>query len=59
MKKITALNWEVGWSDHAGQFPDRWVPATVPGAVQLDWARAEGWGDHTYGENCPIGLGPG
>ncbi|WP_339295748.1 hypothetical protein MKY82_06240 [Paenibacillus sp. FSL W7-1279] len=51
MKKITALNWEVGWSDHAGQFPDRWVPATVPGAVQLDWARAEGWGDHTYGEN--------
>ncbi|MEC0259582.1 glycosyl hydrolase 2 galactose-binding domain-containing protein, partial [Paenibacillus lautus] len=51
MKKMTALIWEVGWSDHAGQPPDRWVPATVPGAVQLDWARAEGWGDHTYGEN--------
>ncbi|WP_194541212.1 glycoside hydrolase family 2 protein [Paenibacillus sp. JZ16] len=45
------MEWEVGWSDHAGQAPDRWVPATVPGAVQLDWARAEGWGDHTYGEN--------
>jgi hypothetical protein len=27
------------------------VPATVPGAVQLDWARAEGWGDPHYGEN--------
>ena len=27
------------------------MPATVPGAVQLDWARAEGWGDPHFGEN--------
>ncbi|TLS53652.1 hypothetical protein FE782_05105 [Paenibacillus antri] len=46
-----AIEWEVGWSDSAAAAPARFVPATVPGAVQLDWARAEGWPDHTYGEN--------
>jgi len=28
-----------------GDSPERCVPAQVPGAVQLDWARAEGWAD--------------
>jgi beta-mannosidase len=48
---VVALDWEVGWRDSADGEPSRWVPAAVPGAVQLDWARAEGWDDHTYGEN--------
>ncbi|MFD0673068.1 glycoside hydrolase family 2 protein [Cohnella sp. GCM10027633] len=46
-----AIAWQVGWSDRPDEAPSHFVPATVPGAVQLDWAKAEGWGDHTYGEN--------
>lgn len=45
------MDWEIGWSNCEGVAPNKWVPATVPGAVQLDWARAEGWGDHFYGDN--------
>ncbi|SDE26407.1 beta-mannosidase [Paenibacillus sp. UNCCL117] len=48
---VVALDWEVSWRDSSDGEPSRWVPAAVPGAVQLDWARAEGWDDHTYGEN--------
>ncbi|WP_256760494.1 glycoside hydrolase family 2 protein [Cohnella sp. WQ 127256] len=42
------LEWTVGWSRSSDMHPDKMVPAIVPGAVQLDWARAEGWGDHGY-----------
>lgn len=45
------MQWETGWSDKAGEKPSRWVPAVVPGAVQLDWARAERWESHTFGDN--------
>jgi beta-mannosidase len=31
--------------------PPRWIPATVPGAVQLDWARAKGLPDFAQGSN--------
>jgi beta-mannosidase len=48
---IRFLDWEVGWSDESGEAPTRYVPAVVPGAVQLDWARAESWEDHNYAEN--------
>jgi beta-mannosidase len=34
------LQWQVGYSDSADEFPQSWYPATVPGAVQLDYARA-------------------
>ena len=27
-------------------------PANVPGNVQQDYAAANGWGDHNYGDNC-------
>ena len=37
------LEWVVGYSHSAEEEPSRFVPATVPGAVQLDWAKAEGW----------------
>jgi len=30
------LSWEVGYHKEKSQTPDRWYPATVPGAVQLD-----------------------
>ena len=35
------LNWEVGYNKDPGVAPSLWIPATVPGAVQLDFARAE------------------
>ena len=35
--------WQVGWTASLDKAPERFVPAVVPGAVQLDWARAEGW----------------
>lgn len=47
----SALNWEVGHAGDAAERPQRWVPATVPGAVQLDWAAAEGWGDPFYADH--------
>ena len=45
------LEWSVGTSDNAEDAPERRVPAVVPGAVQLDWARAEGWGRCDFNEN--------
>jgi len=41
----------VGHTASPDAAPERLVPATVPGAVQLDGARAEGWGDPHFGEN--------
>ena len=46
------LNWQVGWTRDPAQAPATFVPATVPGAVQLDWARAEGWPPHWQAENA-------
>lgn len=45
------LQWSVGFSPNAAHAPALRVPATVPGAVQLDWARAQGWGPYTYADN--------
>jgi beta-mannosidase len=42
------LIWEVGHSAAADSAPDRYIPAAVPGAVQLDWARAQGWPEPAY-----------
>ncbi len=46
----TQLAWTVGRHASATAAPDAWVPATVPGAVQLDWARAHGLPDYTIGD---------
>lgn len=40
------LDWTVGWSREKTAKLERSVPSRVPGAVQLDWARAEGWPPH-------------
>ena len=45
------LQWTVGFSTSTEKPPSEFVPATVPGAVQLDWARAKKWGPHFFAEN--------
>jgi beta-mannosidase len=45
------LTWEVGHAATPDQVPGRFVPAVVPGAVQLDWARAEGWPEYWKGNH--------
>lgn len=51
MRERRRLDWVVGHTKSPATAPERLVPATVPGAVQLDWARAEGWGNPNFGEN--------
>src|ERR1700690_3210677 len=43
--------WELARLDAPEATPGGWMPATVPGAVQLDWARAHGWPDLNFGQN--------
>ena len=45
------MKWRVGPHESEYDEPEKWVPAEVPGAVQLDWAKAEGWGSYTYAES--------
>ena len=45
------LEWMVGWCREPNDEPAEFVPARVPGAVQLDWAAAHDWPDYTYGDN--------
>jgi beta-mannosidase len=45
------LEWQVGYADNLNQKPSKWVPASVPGAVQLDIAKAEKYGVYYYAEN--------
>lgn len=40
---VQPLHWQVGPTAHAEAAPTEFVPAEVPGAVQLDWARAHGF----------------
>lgn len=43
-KSILSLTeWEVGYHEAKDSRPKTWLPAIVPGAVQLDYARAENW----------------
>lgn len=43
--------WELGEHKTRESAPAEWVPATVPGAVQLDWGKAHGYPDYVYSEN--------
>ncbi len=45
------LEWTVGHSGSPDEEPSVRVPAGVPGAVQLDWAAAQGWPPHYEGTN--------
>ena len=50
-EQINVLDWQVAHHADKNAEPGEWYPASVPGAVQLDYARARGWGDHNYAEN--------
>lgn len=45
------LNWQVGFCDSGDDRPKEYFSATVPGAVQLDYARAYGLPDYNKGLN--------
>lgn len=45
------LKWEVGFNKSTESAPAAWFPATIPGAVQLDYAKANNWPTLYYAEN--------
>jgi len=49
--KIYDLQWSVGYTDSLDTAPNERFAAVVPGAVQLDWARAHNWEDYFYADN--------
>lgn len=51
MRERRPLTWTVGHHRKPHQDPARWMDAVVPGAVQLDVARAEGYPPWTFGDN--------
>jgi beta-mannosidase len=46
--------WELARLEDPDAAPADWIPASVPGAVQLDWARAKGLPDPAYGQNVRL-----
>ena len=50
-RKQIGLNWQVGFSKKQETEPEEWMEATVPGAVQLDYAKAHGWEPYYVAEN--------
>lgn len=49
--KLPELKWELAYAKDLNSPPSKFVPASVPGAVQLDIANAEKYGPFFYGEN--------
>lgn len=45
------LKWELGYAKTASEIPSKWIPSTVPGAVQLDIAKAEKYELYYYAEH--------
>ncbi|MBE6411511.1 MAG: hypothetical protein E7036_03035 [Opitutales bacterium] len=45
------LNWQVGASQTEKDYPQKFIPAEVPGAVQLDFAKALKLPDYRFGIN--------
>ena len=48
---LSPLTWQLGYSSDEKETPKSWIPATVPGAVQLDISKSFGWGPFYYAEN--------
>ena len=44
-------SWELARLPLPTSVPEGWIPATVPGAVQLDWAAAHALPDYNLGQN--------
>ncbi len=40
------MEWQVGFHRELDEAPQEWIEASVPGAVQLDYAKAHGWPPH-------------
>jgi len=49
-KQIT-LKWELGYAKTASEKPTKWIPSIIPGAVQLDIAKAEKYEPYYYAEH--------
>ena len=49
--KQTFLKWELGYSKTVDVTPVKWIPAKVPGAVQLDIAKAEKYESYYFAEH--------
>jgi beta-mannosidase len=50
-KPVNPLIWELGYIKNPETGIIKWIPASVPGAVQLDIAKAENYGTWYYAEN--------
>jgi beta-mannosidase len=48
------LKWELGYSDDLHSTPAEFIPAAVPGAVQLDIARAKQYPDYLFSDNFKL-----
>lgn len=51
---LEPLQWTVGYSNSMDTVPEKFVPATVPGAAQLDVANSLGYPDYNYAENFKL-----
>ena len=50
-QNLMTLEWKVGFHQKKNQQPSEWYKATVPGAVQLDYAQAQNWPNYTFDDN--------
>ena len=50
LRQSLPLTWEAGFHKTIDGVPGKWFPATVPGAVQVDYAAANNWGPFFYAE---------
>jgi len=50
-KKISLVSWETGFHIEKDGTPENWFSSTVPGAVQMDYAKANNWPPFFYAEN--------
>lgn len=48
----TTLSWQLARLSDRNDIPKQWLEATVPGAAQRDYARAQGWKPFEYGLNA-------
>lgn len=48
---MTPLQWKVGYASEKQAYPSKFIPSQVPGAVQLDIAKAENYPPYEYADN--------
>ena len=46
------LNWQLGHSGSNEEMPSEWIPASVPGAIQLDYAKSLKYEEYYKGDHC-------